>query len=67
MIRLAGTYRDVKWLQGIVAPGLLTQRLTTREPDPSMLEVAVKSLQSVMEREAIPAAVVANPEPAVVS
>ena len=67
VIRLAGKYRDVKWLQGIVAPGLMTQRLTTREPDPSMIEVAVRSLQSVMEREAFPAAVVPNPEPAVVS
>jgi uncharacterized protein YqhQ len=67
VIRLAGTYRDVKWLQWIVAPGLLTQRLTTREPDPSMIEVAVASLQSVMEREAGPAPVAANPEPAVVS
>jgi uncharacterized protein YqhQ len=51
VIRLAGKYRHVKWLQWIVAPGLWTQRLTTREPDISMLEVAVRSLQSVMERE----------------
>jgi uncharacterized protein YqhQ len=51
VIRLAGKYRDVKWLQLIVAPGLWTQRLTTREPDREMLEVAVRSLQSVMERE----------------
>jgi uncharacterized protein YqhQ len=35
----------------IVAPGLLTQRLTTREPELGMVEVAVRSLQSVMERE----------------
>jgi uncharacterized protein YqhQ len=67
VIRLAGKYRDVKWLQWIVAPGLMTQHLTTREPDPSMIEVAVRSLQSVMEREALPAGVAANPEPAVVS
>jgi uncharacterized protein YqhQ len=51
VIRLAGKYRDLKWLQAIVAPGLWTQRLTTREPDPSMIEVAVASLQSVMGRE----------------
>jgi uncharacterized protein YqhQ len=51
VIRLAGKYRHVKWLQAIVAPGLWTQRLTTREPDPSMLEVAVASLKSVMARE----------------
>lgn len=51
VIRLAGKYRHVKWLQAIVAPGLWTQRLTTREPELSMVEVAVRSLQSVMERE----------------
>jgi uncharacterized protein YqhQ len=51
VIRLAGIYRHVKWLQAIVAPGLLTQRLTTREPDRSMVEVAVRSLQEVMDRE----------------
>jgi uncharacterized protein YqhQ len=51
VIRLAGIYRHVKWLQAIVAPGLLTQRLTTREPDRSMVEVAVRSLQAVMDRE----------------
>jgi uncharacterized protein YqhQ len=51
VIRLAGKYRHVPWLQLIVAPGLMTQRLTTREPDREMLEVAVRSLQSVMERE----------------
>ncbi len=51
IIRLAGKYRHVKWLQVIVAPGLLTQRLTTREPERGMVEVAVRSLQSVMERE----------------
>ncbi|NLZ69858.1 MAG: DUF1385 domain-containing protein [Clostridiaceae bacterium] len=30
------------------APGLLTQRLTTREPDREMLEVAVTALQAVL-------------------
>jgi uncharacterized protein YqhQ len=67
VIRLAGKYRDVPWLQWIVAPGLWTQRLTTREPDPSMIEVAVRSLQSVMDREVIPTGIPADPEPAVVS
>jgi uncharacterized protein YqhQ len=63
VIRLAGTYRDVKWLQWIVAPGLLTQRLTTREPDPSMIEVAVTSLRSVMERESAAPKLAVNGEP----
>jgi uncharacterized protein YqhQ len=66
VIRLAGIYRHVKWIQVIVAPGLLTQRLTTREPDRSMVEVAVRSLQSVMDRElATSKAPVSDQRPAV--
>jgi uncharacterized protein YqhQ len=67
VIRLAGKYREVKWLQWIVSPGLWTQRLTTREPDTSMLEVAVESLRSVMEREQeVPGSLV-SPQPTTVS
>jgi uncharacterized protein YqhQ len=67
VIRLAGKYRDVQWLQWIVAPGLWTQRLTTREPDTSMLEVAVQSLQSVMEREQATPGLLVSPQPTTVS
>ncbi len=56
IIRLAGTYRDIAPLQWLVTPGLLTQQLTTREPARDMVEVAVASLQRVMQREgALPA------------
>lgn len=60
VIRLAGKYRNFAPLQWLVLPGLLTQRLTTREPDREMAEVAVASLQGVMdsEAEAAPAPVV---------
>jgi uncharacterized protein YqhQ len=51
IIRLAGMYRHVKPLQLLVAPGLATQYLTTREPAREMVEVAVASLEGVMERE----------------
>lgn len=51
VIRLAGTYRHIKPLQWLVAPGLATQYLTTREPGREMVEVAVASLEGVMERE----------------
>ena len=36
------------------APGLLIQRITTREPDDSMLEVAIKAFQTVQELDADP-------------
>ncbi len=41
-------FRIVRWL---LAPGLALQRLTTREPDDSMIECAITSLQRVMQRD----------------
>ncbi len=52
VIRLAGRYRHVPLIQLLVLPGLLTQRLTTREPDRDMVEVAIAALKSVLRREA---------------
>lgn len=55
IIRLAGRYRNFAPLQWLVAPGLATQYLTTREPKREMVEVAVASLQAVMAKEHAPA------------
>lgn len=41
--------RVVRWL---LAPGLALQGLTTREPDDSMIECAIASLNRVMQRDA---------------
>ncbi|GHO87860.1 DUF1385 domain-containing protein [Dictyobacter formicarum] len=41
-------YRVVRWL---LAPGLALQGLTTREPDDSMIECAIASLQRVLTRD----------------
>jgi uncharacterized protein YqhQ len=47
IIRLAG--RHDNWLtRAAAAPGLWLQRLTTAEPDDSMLEVAIVALQAVL-------------------
>jgi uncharacterized protein YqhQ len=54
VIRLAGRHRNFAPLQWLVAPGLATQLLTTREPDRGMLEVAVASLDAVRKHEAPP-------------
>lgn len=67
VLRLAGKYRQVVWLQGMVAPGLWTQRLTTREPELSMLEVAVQSLRSVMEREETTPEIAVSRQPSAVA
>ncbi len=47
-IRLAG--RNDSWIIKVLsAPGLLVQRLTTREPDEEMLEVAIASVEGVLD------------------
>ena len=38
-----------------VKPGLWLQRLTTREPEPDMLEVAIESAKAVLPADKIPA------------
>lgn len=44
IIRLAGRYEDSLATRIIMAPGLLLQKLTTREPDERQLEVAIEAL-----------------------
>ena len=47
-IRLAG--RNDSWIVRVLsAPGLWVQRLTTREPDLDMLEVAITSVEGVLD------------------
>jgi len=55
----------VPWLRPVVVPGLWLQRLTTREPDERQLEVAVRALRDVVERE--DAAPSSGPSPAATS
>ena len=35
----------------MIQPGLLLQRLTTREPDDSQIEVAIRALEEVLKLE----------------
>lgn len=50
LIRLAGRY-DNPLTRAISAPGLWLQRLTTKEPDDSMIEVAIAALEPVLPGE----------------
>ncbi len=47
-IKLAGR-SESKIVNFLSKPGLLMQRLTTKEPDDSMLEVAIKSVEAVFD------------------
>jgi uncharacterized protein YqhQ len=42
-----------KWVRVLMKPGLLLQKLTTREPELDQLEVAITSLRAVMSAEQI--------------
>ena len=51
LMKFGARHYDNPLVKVLVAPGLALQRLTTREPDESMLEVAIASLKSVLEAE----------------
>jgi uncharacterized protein YqhQ len=51
IIRLAGMYKGGFLARVLLAPGLWTQYLTTREPTDDQVEVAVAALQKVREME----------------
>lgn len=52
--RLAARFADRPWMQVLIAPNMALQRLTTREPDDGMLEVAIRALEAVLESEKDP-------------
>ncbi len=53
-MRLTNRQRHSPIIRAMAAPNLALQRLTTREPDPSMLEVSITALQRVLETENAP-------------
>ena len=48
IIRYAGSHIDSAWVRTAIFPGLCLQKLTTREPDDSQIEVAIASLKAVL-------------------
>jgi uncharacterized protein YqhQ len=51
LIRFAGKHPRNRFLRIALAPGLWLQRLTTREPTLDQIEVSIRALQEVLERE----------------
>ena len=51
IIRLAGKSNNIL-VRIISAPGMWLQRLTTREPDESMVEVAIAAVEAVFDWKA---------------
>ena len=53
LIRLSGRYADRPLVRALTWPGIQFQRLTTREPDLSMCEVAIAAIERVRTDEAV--------------
>lgn len=51
VLRFTGKHADNPVIRILIAPNLALQRLTTREPDDAMLEVAITALKTVLAGE----------------
>ena len=51
IIRFAGKHSDNKLISWLNKPGMLLQRLTTREPDASQIECAIVALKAVIPED----------------
>jgi uncharacterized protein YqhQ len=47
ILKLSAKYQDSPIMKLVIVPGLAMQRLTTQEPEPDMIEVAVRALEEV--------------------
>jgi len=50
-VKWAGNHSDNPFVKAMLWPGLQLQRMTTREPDDDMVEIAVAAVTPVIERE----------------
>jgi uncharacterized protein YqhQ len=58
VIKVAGRYKDSRFTRWLLAPGLWSQYITTREPEEPQIEVALRALQAVVEQEQLKGEVV---------
>jgi uncharacterized protein YqhQ len=73
LLRLSARNYHRGWVRSLIAPTLVMQKLTTEEPDDSMLEVAIVALRRVLisdgaaiEDDDVPLEEVLDPEPTTV-
>ncbi len=52
LIRFTATHPNQPWARILNAPNILAQKLTTRVPDDSMIEVAIDAMNSTLEQTA---------------
>jgi uncharacterized protein YqhQ len=51
-IKLSGKHAQSRWVRPLIWPGLMLQKITTREPTLEQLEVAIAALGSVLDARA---------------
>jgi uncharacterized protein YqhQ len=51
VLLLSNKYRDSAVIRLLTVPGMAFQRLTTKEPEPDMIEVAIRALDEVRRLE----------------
>jgi uncharacterized protein YqhQ len=51
LLRLGAKYTDSIFMRALMAPGLWLQKITTKPPDHSQIEVAIASFEEVLRRE----------------
>ncbi|MDR3602002.1 MAG: DUF1385 domain-containing protein [Desulfosporosinus sp.] len=49
ILKFSSRHLESPWLRWLIVPGLLLQKLTTREPDDDQLEVALAALKGVID------------------
>ena len=50
-LKFGARHAGAWWMRALLFPGLLVQKLTTREPDDGMIEVAILALKRVLEND----------------
>lgn len=53
LLRFNANHQQWAWVRALTAPGLGLQKLTTREPEPAMLECAIAALKPVLAADGI--------------
>jgi uncharacterized protein YqhQ len=48
VIRFTGKYRNLRWVQFLSWPGLMLQKITTREPTDDQIEIAIAAMKKVI-------------------
>ena len=54
-LRFGARHEATWWIRALLLPGLTLQKLSTREPDDDMIEVAIAALKRVLREDGLPA------------